>query len=95
MRRRMLSESKFDAAVFIGGMEGIRDEFQLAKEFVPQKSLIPIPSPGGVARTLFSDWPEAPRELNNALDFTHWLYTLLRIAPDTPRAGVERRSRAT
>lgn len=95
MRRRMLSESEFDAAVFVGGMEGIREEFQLAKEFVSLKSLIPIPSPGGVARTLFSDWPEAPRDLENALDFTHWLYTLLQIAPNAPRAGVERKPRAT
>ena len=33
MRRRMLTEEKFDAGVFIGGMEGVLVEYELFKEY--------------------------------------------------------------
>lgn len=52
MRQRMLSEHKFDAAVFIGGMEGIRDEYEIFKEKHPNALIIPVASTGAAAKIL-------------------------------------------
>jgi len=52
MRSRMLSEHRFDAAVFIGGMEGIRDEYEIFKEKHPNALIIPVASTGAAAKIL-------------------------------------------
>lgn len=52
MRERMLSEHKFDAAVFIGGMEGIRDEYEIFKEKHPNALIIPVASTGAATKIL-------------------------------------------
>mgnify|MGYP006382117231 CR=1 FL=1 len=44
MRERMLSESDFSAAVFIGGMDGIEVEYQMFKEKYPNALMLPIAS---------------------------------------------------
>jgi SLOG cluster3 family len=51
MRRAMLSED-VDAGVFIGGMEGIHDEYRLLAELCPGAARLPLTAPGGAARTL-------------------------------------------
>ena len=53
MRERMLSEHKFDAAVFIGGMEGIRDEYEIFKAKHPEALIIPLASTGAAAKILY------------------------------------------
>jgi hypothetical protein len=52
MRQRMFSEHKFEAAVFIGGMEGIFDEYRTLEKILPKSALITLGSPGGAAREL-------------------------------------------
>ena len=52
MRRQMLEEADPVAAVFIGGMEGIRDEFELFGEMYPDRPLYPVGRPGGEAADL-------------------------------------------
>ena len=52
MRRQMLSETQPCAAVFVGGMEGITDEFALFSEMFPEAPTYPIGRPGGEARRL-------------------------------------------
>lgn len=49
MRQRMFSEHRFAAAVFIGGMGGIVDEYDLFREFQPEAAVIPVISTGGAA----------------------------------------------
>jgi hypothetical protein len=50
MRRQMLDETHPRCAVFIGGMEGIEEEWRLAKErAIP---CLPVPAAGGAAATL-------------------------------------------
>jgi hypothetical protein len=44
MRRRMLSEQVFEAAVFVGGMRGILEEYALIKELAPDARVVPIAS---------------------------------------------------
>lgn len=52
MRRRMFKENKFDAAIFIGGMKGVFDEFDLFRALQPKSVLLPIASTGGAALEL-------------------------------------------
>lgn len=52
MRRQMLEETRPSAAVFVGGMDGIRDEFALFAELRPGAPTYPIGRPGGEARAL-------------------------------------------
>lgn len=56
MRERMFNEHKFEAAVFIGGMEGIEDEFKLFSRFHPQALLLPVASTGAAARIVYDEF---------------------------------------
>lgn len=60
MRLQMLGETQPAAAVFIGGMAGIRDEFDLFRELRPQAPTYPITAPGGEARRLLEEMDTAP-----------------------------------
>jgi hypothetical protein len=53
MRRVMLSAARFDAAIFIGGMEGVEDEFSLFRSAYPGITALPIASTGAAARVLY------------------------------------------
>lgn len=56
MRHKMIDVSKnYVAALFIGGMEGITEEFALVKKRSPRTPCIPIFGPGGAAALLPSD----------------------------------------
>lgn len=53
MRWRMIEETAFDVGVFIGGMEGVLEEYDLFKNRHPQARLWPIASTGAAAKELF------------------------------------------
>lgn len=55
MRERMIGENNIVAAVFIGGMEGIKDEADIVKRLKPQAELFPIASTGGAASVCYED----------------------------------------
>jgi SLOG cluster3 family len=57
MRARMLEESNPVAACFIGGMEGILQEFSMFTRLFPGRPTYPIGRPGGEARGLASNSP--------------------------------------
>jgi hypothetical protein len=52
MRREMLSRVDLEAAVFIGGMEGIESEYKIFQKFHPEAKVLPLVAPGGAARQL-------------------------------------------
>lgn len=52
MRREMFTAYHYDAAVFIGGMEGISQEFRLFREACPAARILTLKSPGGAAEKL-------------------------------------------
>lgn len=52
MRSQMLTETEPAAAVFIGGMGGIPDEYALFSELRPGRPTYPLGFPGGEARVL-------------------------------------------
>ena len=56
MREAMIHSRQYTAALFIGGMEGISDEYQMMKERCPDTPCIPICGPGGAAAELAGDY---------------------------------------
>ena len=52
MRKAMLSRRDLNAAVFIGGMEGVEAECEIFRHFHPDRKVLPVPAPGGAARQL-------------------------------------------
>lgn len=49
MREVMLSHKDLIAAVFIGGMDGVVEEYELFKKIHPDSKALLVPSPGGAA----------------------------------------------
>lgn len=47
MRERMFSEHQFKAAVFVGGMSGIVQEYELFRKLQPNAAVVPVISTGG------------------------------------------------
>jgi hypothetical protein len=52
MRRAMFTQQDLVAGIFVGGMEGIRDEYDLFAELRPDAARLPLTAPGGAAREL-------------------------------------------
>jgi hypothetical protein len=89
MRRRMLSESSFEAAVFAGGMSGIFDEYRLVMDLAADATILPIVSTGGAAAVLGAE-VKASSDLINELDYIALLFDRLSIDPNEPRGGTDR-----
>lgn len=75
MRRRMLSDIDLSCAVFIGGMDGIFDEYELVSKLKPNLSKYPIASTGAAAELAYTkyghDMPELINELTYSTLFRH------------------------
>ncbi|MBE2966603.1 hypothetical protein IMT09_00535 [Burkholderia cepacia] len=69
MRERMFSENRFKAAVFIGGMGGIVEEFELFRQHQPHASVIPVLSTGGAALRLAERCEHLPADLSHDHDY--------------------------
>lgn len=52
MRQQMLTDTDPAGAIFVGGMDGITDEFDLFQELFPGRPVYPVGRPGGEARAL-------------------------------------------
>lgn len=59
MRSKLINENEFKVGIFIGGMEGINDEYLMFKERHPNALILPIASTGGAARILYENQPQA------------------------------------
>jgi len=63
MRKQMFSENTFVAGVFIGGMEGIEDEYKLFRKFHPEAIVLPVASTGAASKIVYSDF--LPNDMKN------------------------------
>jgi hypothetical protein len=87
LRRAMLSRP-LEAAVFIGGMEGIFEEHDLYRDIHGRDaSVVALGAPGGASRELASNDPNRDR-----VDFARLFYEKLAIDPREPRQLQERRA---
>jgi hypothetical protein len=57
MRQQMLTSERFHAGVFIGGMEGVEEEFKLFQQYHPMAIILAVASTGAAARALFDREP--------------------------------------
>lgn len=55
MRTKMLGDNKFEAGIFIGGMNGVEDEFKMFRDLNPQAILLPIASTGAAADIIYKE----------------------------------------
>lgn len=78
MRKCMLGGNEFDAAFFVGGMEGVQDEYVLFKEFHPEAKVFPIASTGAAARFIYEENPGVyDSRLETELTYTSLVKELL------------------
>lgn len=85
MRQAMINSTNFDAAVFVGGMEGIREEYDMFAATWPNATCIPIAQTGGAAYRLALDIGYQPPSDVAPLDFIALLYRELKIRPRQKR----------
>ena len=69
MRSEMLNSRKFDAAVFIGGMEGVSDEAAMFRRLHPKAKMLPVPATGAAARLEFLKG-NYPQSWENEISFS-------------------------
>jgi len=79
MRAAMFGENSFDAAVFIGGMSGILDEFEMLKAAQPNVKMFPVASTGGAALKLFQEFHGYSNTLLSDLSYVPLFHQLLEI----------------
>lgn len=100
MRERMFSENNFKAAVFVGGMAGIIDEFELFERLQPGKDMIPVLSTGGATLKVAKKINEKlGDDLLNDLDYVRLFHRKLEISaredrfstPDAQPKDLEKR----
>ena len=63
MRTQMITSEPFEAGVFIGGMDGLVEEWQLFKRNHPNAPAFPVASTEGAARLIWNSWTP-PASLN-------------------------------
>ena len=55
MRKEMISKNKFSVGIFIGGMEGVIEEFEMFRECHPNALVLPIGSTGAAAKIILEN----------------------------------------
>lgn len=53
MRKQMIVDNEYAAAVFIGGMNGVEDEYEMFVKSHPDAKILPVASTGAAAQMLF------------------------------------------
>jgi hypothetical protein len=88
MRKLMLSREDLAEAVFIGGMEGVLEEYNLFTTFHPKAKIVAVPAPGGAARQL-AERLDVKRETDlQNMDFAKLFHVELNVAPNEPRTSL-------
>ena len=85
MREAMLSRKDLEAAVFVGGMEGILAEYELFAKFHPKAKVVTVPAPGGAARQLAEKLGGSSAAGLRNVDFAKLFHLELNVAPNDPR----------
>lgn len=81
MREAMIESYDFTAAFFIGGMEGVEQEYSLFRAIHPDKPFYPIASTGAAAKLLFDRHCPERLDLITDLRYLSLFRRLLNINP--------------
>ncbi len=87
MRQAMLSRNDLTAAVFIGGMEGILEEYKLFSDFHPGATVLAVPSAGGAAKELAQSLGVVNETALQNVDFARLFHEALNVSPKEPRTA--------
>jgi hypothetical protein len=87
MRKEMLGRPDLSAAVFVGGMEGIEDEFDIFQASHPGALVLPVPAPGGVARDLAKRLKAFDDESMDDIDFVRLFHARIPLKKTRPAPG--------
>lgn len=80
MRMRMFKDNHFDAAFFIGGMEGVELEYKMFTYIHPESKVFPIASTGAAAKIIYDMAPDKyDSRLLTELTYTSLFKELLQI----------------
>lgn len=90
MRRTMLSRGDLKAAVFIGGMNGVEEEYRMFHDFHPEARSLLVGSCGGAALRLGQRLGLISTEGVTDVDFASLFFNQLQIRPDEPRSSLAR-----
>ncbi|QKG67063.1 hypothetical protein HP062_16580 [Pseudomonas sp. B14-6] len=87
MRETMFSDFEFSAGVFIGGKQGIIEEYRLFREYHPQATALVVKRPGGAAAKILnvSTTASVDDASYNPIDFTSTFIHELDISTEEPR----------
>lgn len=69
MREKMFSDFNYTAAIFIGGMAGVVQEFDLLMNLQPKVTALPILSTGGAVLDVAQRMGAVPPDLGDDLDY--------------------------
>ncbi|MDE0034002.1 MAG: hypothetical protein OXU75_12845 [Deltaproteobacteria bacterium] len=85
MRERMLSDYRYTAGVFIGGMEGILEEFNIFRRLQPNAAIVPVVSTGGAVVELAGRLPHMDQDLRDDLDYVAVFHRHLNVSVQEAR----------
>lgn len=81
MRDQMLSKHSYKAGVFIGGMEGVEDEFHLFRQYHPDALILPLASTGAAAQILYQqNQDNLPKSLSDEYSYFSLFRRLLQLS---------------
>ena len=80
MRKRMFAEVSYESAVFIGGMGGLLEEYELFRNLQPEAKIVPVISTGGAALQIAKAARCEDRELAEDRDYVALLHRQLGIS---------------
>lgn len=58
MREKMIRYNNFNAGIFIGGLQGVKTEFEMFREWHPNAIFLPVASTGGAAKSIFDEYSQ-------------------------------------
>jgi len=70
MRKKMIEENDYRAGIFIGGMEGVIEEYRMFKKAHPNALILPVASTGAAAKIIYEEY----EQLNNEDLFKNYAY---------------------
>ncbi len=87
MREEMIRSEQFSAGIFVGGMEGVENEYEIFRRVHPNAPAYPIASTGAAARIIFDKYARNHVELLGDLRYLSLFRRLLNRKPEEYRRG--------